>query len=81
MVAKLTKEAMRAARALLGCTMQELAPKIGVSPTTINQIEKGQAVKASTEAKIIEGLDRLHVEITNGGGTGARLRLQPDGDT
>jgi len=76
MVAKLTPQAMRAARALLGLTMQELAPKLGISPTTLNQVELGNGVRASTEARIIEGLDGLGVEITNGNGTGARLRLE-----
>ncbi|WP_397414071.1 helix-turn-helix transcriptional regulator [Phenylobacterium sp.] len=74
MTVKLTREAMRAARALLGMTMQELAPQLGVSPTTLNGIELGKPVRASTEARIIEGLSRLGVEILNGDGTGARLR-------
>ena len=74
MAAKLTPPAMRAARALLGLTTQQIAPKLGVSPTTLNLVEKGEAVRASTEAKILAGLDALGVEITNGGGTGARLR-------
>jgi transcriptional regulator with XRE-family HTH domain len=75
MAAKLTPQAMRAARALLGLTIQEIAPQLGVSPTTVNQVEKGEGVRASTEAKIIDALDRLGVEITNGNGTGARLRF------
>lgn len=75
MAAKLTPQAMRAARALLGLTTQQIAPQLGVSPTTLNAVEKGEAVRASTEAKILEALDRLGVEITNGNGTGARLRF------
>lgn len=75
MAAKLTPQAMRAARALLGLTIQEIAPQIGVSPTTLNAVEKGEAVRASTEAKILGGLERLNIEITNGDGTGARLRF------
>lgn len=74
MAAKLTPQAMRAARALLGLTIQQIAPKLGVSPTTINAVEKGDTPRASTEAKIVAGLDALGVEITNGNGTGARLR-------
>jgi len=73
-VAKLTKEACRAARALLGLTTHELAARIGVSPTTLNGVEAGNAIRDSTERKIVEGLDALGVEITNGDGTGARLR-------
>lgn len=75
MAATLTPAAMRAARALLGLTTQQIAPELGVSPTTLNQLEQGNGVRASTEAKIIAGLDRLGVEITNGDGTGARLRF------
>lgn len=74
MAAKLTPPAMRAARALLGLTIQQIAPRLGVSPTTVNQVEKGGAVREATEARIVEGLDALGVEITNGDGTGARLR-------
>ncbi len=75
MAAKLTREACRAARALLGITTQEFAARVGVSPTTINGIEAGNAVRESTERRIVEALDRLGVEITNGDGTGARLRF------
>jgi transcriptional regulator with XRE-family HTH domain len=78
MTAKLTPEAMRAARALLGETIQQIAPQLGVSPTTVNQVEKGVGVRASTEAKIVQALDALGVEITNGDGTGARLKRVPD---
>lgn len=72
-MAKLTKEACRAARALLGLTTQQFAAQIGVSPTTVNGIEAGTPVRESTERKIIEALRDLGVEITNGDGTGARL--------
>jgi transcriptional regulator with XRE-family HTH domain len=75
LAAKLTPEAMRAARALLGLNTQQAAPKLGVSPTTINQLEQGNGVRESTEAKIIAALDALGVEITNGNGTGARIRF------
>ena len=77
---KLTKEACRAARALLGLTTHELASRIGVSPTTINGVEAGNPVRASTEAKIIEGLSRLGVEVLNGDSPGARLipKAHPD---
>jgi len=73
MTVKLTKEACRAGRALLGLTTHELAGRIGVSPTTINGVEAGNPVRASTEAKIIEGLARLGVEVLNGDAPGARM--------
>jgi transcriptional regulator with XRE-family HTH domain len=68
---------MRAARALLGLSIIDAAPRIGVSPRTINLIEKGETVRASSAAKIVEGLDRLGVEILGGKGTGAFLRQAP----
>lgn len=74
MSAKLTKEACRAARALLGMTTQEFALQVGASPTTINGIEQGSPIRETTERRIVERLDELGVEITNGDGTGARLR-------
>ena len=79
-MAKLTPEACRAARALLGLTTQQFAARVGVSPTTVNGIETGSPVRASTEARIIAALDGLGVEITNGDGTGARLRRSPAGN-
>lgn len=74
MTIRLTAQAMRAARAILGLTTQQIAPKLGVSPTTINLVEKGEAVRASTEAKIISGLNELGVEVLNGNAPGARVR-------
>ena len=78
MAAKLTPEAMRAARALLSLTTQQIAPKLGVSPTTLNQLEQGNGVRASTEARIVNALETLGVEILNGDAPGARMI--PKGD-
>lgn len=74
MSTKLTPEACRAARALLNLTTHELAARIGVSPTTINGVEAGNAVRASTEQRIVDGLGKLGVEVLNGDSPGARLR-------
>lgn len=79
MPAKLTPAAMRAARALLGLTTQQIAPKLGVSPTTLNQLEQGNGVRASTEARIVEALEALGVEILNGDAPGARMLPRGDG--
>lgn len=79
MTVKLTKEACRAGRALLGLTTQELAARVGVSPTTINGVEAGNPVRASTEAKVIEGFARLGVEVLNGDSPGARLMPRAGG--
>ena len=78
MTVKLTREACRAARALLDMTTHALAAAVGVSPTTINGVEAGNAVRASTEQKIVEGLERLGVEVLNGNSPGARLRPKAD---
>ena len=77
MSAKLTPEACRAARALLGYSTQEFAELVRTSPTTINGLEAGKAIRASTEARIVDYLGALGVEITNGDGTGARIRSDP----
>jgi len=74
---KLTKEACRAARALLGLTTHEFASRLGVSPTTINAIEGGNLVRESTEGRIIAALDAVGVEILSRDGTGALLRARP----
>ena len=73
MPVRLTPEAMRAARALLGLTTQQIAPRLGISPTTLNQLEQGAGVRASTETKVIEALAALGVEILNGDAPGARM--------
>ena len=76
-MAKLTPEASRAARAILKWSMRDLAETAGVALATIYALEsKGDPIRASTEAKLVEAFDAHGVEITNGNGTGARLRLQ-----
>ncbi len=73
MTAKLTPESCRAARAILNMSTHQMAAAVGVSPTTLNGIEAGNAVRASTEAKIIGALNSLGVEILNGDAPGARM--------
>ena len=50
------------------------ARAIGVSPTTLHRLEAGYAVRSVTERRMIEGFDRLGVEILWGNGTGVFLR-------
>jgi predicted transcriptional regulator len=71
--AKLTPEACRAGRALLGWGLRDLAEASGVNYVTIFRIESGTPPRPSTEAKLIEAFAEHGVEITNGKGTGARL--------
>lgn len=70
----LTPEACRAARALLGWGVRDLAREAGISPNTVHLVEKGSPFRADTATKITDALGRFNVEITNGDGTGARLR-------
>lgn len=74
-MAKLTGPACRAARALLGWSMRDLAREAGVSLPTVQAIEAGGDYRASTGEKITDAFAANRVEITNGNGTGARLLL------
>ena len=73
-MAKLTAAACRGARGMLKWSVRELAAAAGVSPTTINQLENGRDFHGGTEDKIKAALELKGVEITNGEGTGVRLR-------
>lgn len=72
-MAKLTAPACRAARALLGWSMRDLARESGVSLPTVQAIEAGGDFRTSTADKIAAAFAAHRVEITNGDGTGARL--------
>ncbi len=76
-MAKLTGPACRAARALLKWSMRDLANSAGVSLPTVLKLENDGAVNADTTEKITAAFGREGVEITNGDGTGARLRGAP----
>lgn len=80
MTAKLTGAACRAARAILKWSVRDLAREAGISPTTVNLLEADRPYRAATAAKIVEALARHQVEITNGEGTGARLRFGRPGE-
>lgn len=71
---KLTPESCRAARAILKWSVRDLGEESGVAFTTISQFENGRTMRASTAEKIIAAFALRSVEITNGDGTGARLR-------
>ena len=77
MTAKLTPAACRAARGILKWSVRDLAREAGVSPTTIHLLEADRPCRAATEEKVIAALARNQVEITNGDGTGAKLRYSP----
>jgi transcriptional regulator with XRE-family HTH domain len=73
-MAKLTPEACRAGRALLGWSMHQLRQESGLSISAVQQVESGGEFFRATEEKIVAAFARHGVEITNGDGTGARLR-------
>lgn len=73
---RLTPEACRAGRALLAWTIADLVKEAGTSPNSIVNFEGGRAaLRAATAEKIMRAFARHGVEITNGDGTGARLRF------
>lgn len=73
-MAKLTGAACRAGRALLKWTMRDLARESGVSLPTLLKLENDGQVAPDTTDKVTAAFARHRVEITNGDGTGARLR-------
>lgn len=72
-MAKLTVEACRAARALLGWGVRDLAAEAGIGVMSVSRFEGGDPVRQETIDKITEAFEANGVEITNGRGTGARL--------
>lgn len=74
MAAALTPQACRAARGLLNWSIRDLMREAGVSPNTVTALEAGKDLRPETAAKIVEAFARHQVEITNGDGTGARLK-------
>jgi len=75
-MAKLTPQANRAARAILQWSVRELAERAGVAFSTVHRFEKTGSCSPTVEEKIKAALALERVEITNGVGTGARLRDQ-----
>jgi transcriptional regulator with XRE-family HTH domain len=72
--APLTPEANRAARAILRWSVRDLAEKAGIAFTTVHRFEQTGTATETTKAKIVAAYALHNVDITNGEGTGARLR-------
>ena len=72
----LTPAACRAARALLGWSAKDLVREAGVSARTVSAVETGRAFGVEAEKKIKAAFSQRDVEITNEGGTGARIRFR-----
>ena len=68
---------IKAARALLGWSQDDLAARSGVSQPTIKRLEaEGGELggRAETGEKIRRALQKAGIEFTNGDGPGVRLR-------
>jgi hypothetical protein len=72
-MAKLTPQACRAGRALLGWGVRDLARESGLGVATIARLEAGDDMRADTLDRVKQTFADNGVEITNGKGTGARL--------
>jgi len=73
-MADLTPEANRAARAILRWSVRDLADKAGIAFSTVHRFETTGVATETTKDKIKAAYAAHNVEITNGDGTGARLR-------
>jgi transcriptional regulator with XRE-family HTH domain len=70
----ITKEATRAARGLLGWSLQDLAEQCGVSFETLSRFENGRPMRDSTAAKLVAAFEAHGVElVTEEDRTGAVL--------
>ncbi|WP_164780249.1 hypothetical protein [Mesorhizobium sp. M7A.F.Ca.US.011.01.1.1] len=54
--------------------MRDLAEKAGIAFTTVHRYEQTGIATETTKAKIVAAYTAHNVDITNGEGTGARLR-------
>ena len=73
----ITPEQVRAARAMLGLSQDEVAAKIGTSTKTVRRAEaKANAISVAALASIRAALEDSGVEFIeeNGGGAGVRLK-------
>ena len=71
---------MRAARAMLGWTVRELAAKADVTPNTVSRLENGGDGKASTLQAVQDVLEKAGIVFTpkNGNGPGVAVRKDFD---
>jgi transcriptional regulator with XRE-family HTH domain len=64
------------ARAATGLGVRELAKLAGVSPDTVARLERGEAIRPATIAKLRAALEAAGVEFidADNGGPGVRIR-------
>lgn len=76
-IVKVSVRHVKAARALLGWSQEDLAEKAGVSIPTVKRLESaGEGLLGGhpdTVAKIQSTLEKAGIEFTNGGTPGVRL--------
>lgn len=70
---RLTAEACRAGRALLGWSARDLTREAKVSPNTLSKIENGEPVGEDVAQRVREAFARCGVQLLNGDAPGARL--------
>ena len=76
-MANLTPSACRAARALLGIGVRELADLSGLGFAGVSAFENGRrSMREVNRAKLAAVLEERGVEILNGDSPGARLRAK-----
>lgn len=71
---KLTPPACRAARALLGWSLDDLANQVGITRDSLSRFESGRAMRESNLRLIGEAFVAHGVEVLNGDAPGARLK-------
>jgi len=74
-----TAEQLRAARAMLAISVQELSARSGVSARTIARCETGEGVplvSVRTLRRLVQAFEREGIEFTTNG-QGVRLRRRP----
>lgn len=71
-----TVEQIKAARALLGWSQENLAEHSGISLPTVRRFEARSKLRVSEDArrKLEAALEAVGIEFTNGGAPGVRLR-------
>ena len=74
----LTGEQIRSARVLLGLGVWRLAQKSSLAVSTIERIERGQALTAYQNVRLKRALETAGVEFTNGDQPGVRLGRKAD---
>ncbi len=70
----LTPPACRAARALLGWTLDDLSERVGISRDSLSRFEGGREMREGNRRTVAEAFTQHGVEILNGDAPGARMR-------